>query len=58
MHRMETLKLEWKIRWYLWQAKKYSKKANKAGWGLDRNMYFQKYCYYQDKARIMEEKLG
>ncbi|WP_248563485.1 hypothetical protein [Niallia sp. NCCP-28] len=55
---METLKLEWKIRWYLWQAKKYSKKANKAGWGLDRNMYFQKYCYYQDKARIMEEKLG
>ncbi|WP_157827704.1 hypothetical protein [Niallia nealsonii] len=58
---MKILKLAWKIRWYLWQAKKYSKKANKAnkaGWGLDRNMYFQKYCYYQDTVRIMEEKLG
>jgi len=55
---MDDIKSALKIRWYLWQAKKYSKKANKAVGGLNRNMYFQKYCYYQDRARMLEEKFG
>ncbi|WP_445489740.1 hypothetical protein [Niallia sp. 03133] len=40
-----------KRRWYERQVKKYLKKANKAGWGLDRNLYFQKYCYYLQKVQ-------
>lgn len=45
-----------KIRYYIRLINKYSQKSNKAALGLDRNMYFQKYCYYQDKLRMLQDR--
>ncbi|WP_141434367.1 hypothetical protein [Bacillus sp. 03113] len=54
---MEKLLIRLKIRWYLMQANKYSRKSNKTVLLFDRNLYFQKYCYYNNKA-IRLEKIG
>ncbi|WP_193224676.1 hypothetical protein [Bacillus sp. B1-b2] len=47
--------LNLKINHYLRQANKYSKKSNRAKGSLERNHYFQKYIYFQNKARVLEE---
>ena len=47
--------LRFKINRYLRQAHKYSQKSNRAKGSLERNHYFQKYIYYQNKARLLED---
>jgi len=47
-----------KMRYYARLINKYSQKSNKAALGLDRNLYFQKYCYYQDKLRMLQEEIS
>ncbi len=55
---MDTIILMFKIRYYARLINKYSQKSNKAALGLDRNLYFQKYCYYQAKLRILQEQVS
>ncbi|HWJ78500.1 MAG TPA: hypothetical protein VNR61_10545 [Niallia sp.] len=50
------LSLRIKINHCLRQARKYSHKSNKAKGSLERNHYFQKYIYYQNQVRLLEEK--
>lgn len=51
---LTALKRKIKIKRYHRLTEKYSRLSNKASDNIKRNYYFQKYCYYFNKAKELE----